>query len=78
MIKKINATWIIETFKTSFAVYDVCSVMLLKKIEQSFFGIFSIRIVNQYGSIIRGTESDKEVAKMSKIVVLRLRMRMIC
>ena len=52
--------------------------MLLKKIEQSLFGIFSLKIVNQYDSIICGTESVKEIANMSKIVVLRLRMRMIC
>ena len=44
---KVNTTWIIQTFKTSFVVYNVFRVMLLKNIEQSFFGIINIRIANQ-------------------------------
>ena len=42
--EKINTTCIIQTFKTGFVVYNVCSAFFLKRIEKSFFVIFSIRM----------------------------------
>ena len=45
--KKTKTTWIILIFKTSFIVYNIRSVVFLKKFKQSFFGIFSIKIANQ-------------------------------
>ena len=61
-----------------FTIFAALCFILLKKFEQSFFAIFSVRVANQWQWIICGTESVKKIANISKIVVLRLRMRMIC